>query len=190
MHWKLKCTPQGHFRCVMVCYHTHMPQKTRPGISFKWIGSWVNLIEICGQRWLSNWILSETQGRNYHLKKLRWFIQKQDLSMKWHTIFAAVWLHLPQMVWVSVNHHSHFRIHGAYWLRPFGTFHSTGVYEQENKRLFWGEGGGDKVTQVWFWQGYASGNLKVIHTSFPRERDPLVRPVTNHSNFGPNFDQT
>ena len=23
------CTPQDHFRCVMVCYCTHTPQKTR-----------------------------------------------------------------------------------------------------------------------------------------------------------------
>ena len=23
-------TPQDHFRCVMVCYRTHTPQKTRP----------------------------------------------------------------------------------------------------------------------------------------------------------------
>ena len=33
------CTPQDHFRCGVGCYHTHMPQKTMPGMYCLFMGN-------------------------------------------------------------------------------------------------------------------------------------------------------
>ena len=57
------CTPQDHFRCVMVCYHTCMPQKTRPGYLDSAVSTYIyagpTLFKMHGRcnivtRWTSN----------------------------------------------------------------------------------------------------------------------------------------